>query len=539
MYWITHAAALWLVFSAAAYSAEPAKSIPFSEFSKRADQLLRSQTGTQWGQHSFSIASESKTLYSWEADKKAKPASNLKLLTTILSFELLGEDYPFQTGIAFEDTGERFRVYLRGQGDPSLSDSFLTPNGRKNYSNEFLDLLTQKISQKIQNPAKPIELILDDSSFSGTPLGPWPNQYLVKCYSAGVGAFNFGLNCDDVTLHPPATAGKSPSFSERWAPDYFEIKDETNWKKKGRRPSWEGELLSASTFEAVSIQREMDGQISSVLPLWSELVNLSRPAADSKEIVFSGDGLPVGGKPALFRVSVSSMTEYFAKLLKARLEQKGFTVARWQPAAFPAQAGAESISLTDLKSNVYMMNKLSVNHIAESLFRAFSLKQSGHSTYDASREIAKNKLAEKLEISDQDFYYADGSGLSHDNRVTSQLLVKALQFALQRPWWATLEESLPIGGVDGSLGGRMQSGCYLQGRYYSDPKACGLKGNVRAKTGYIGKVITLTGTMKNFQGKRILFSLLTNDFQDLYSNRNHIRSFIHEQVLAELYRTEL
>jgi D-alanyl-D-alanine carboxypeptidase/D-alanyl-D-alanine-endopeptidase (penicillin-binding protein 4) len=65
--------------------------------------------------------------------------------------------------------------------------------------------------------------------------------------------------------------------------------------------------------------------------------------------------------------------------------------------------------------------------------------------------------------------------------------------------------SLPVGGLDGSLRDRMQ-----------EPP---LRGAVRAKTGYINGVSCLSGYARTTGGRLLAFSLLINDFDERYGNK--------------------
>jgi D-alanyl-D-alanine carboxypeptidase/D-alanyl-D-alanine-endopeptidase (penicillin-binding protein 4) len=59
-------------------------------------------------------------------------------------------------------------------------------------------------------------------------------------------------------------------------------------------------------------------------------------------------------------------------------------------------------------------------------------------------------------------------------------------------------ESLPIAGIDGTLKTRM--------------KGTKAEGNLRAKTGSIGGVSTLSGYVTTADGERLAFSILMQDF---------------------------
>lgn len=94
----------------------------------------------------------------------------------------------------------------------------------------------------------------------------------------------------------------------------------------------------------------------------------------------------------------------------------------------------------------------------------------------------------------------DGSGLSHGNRVTPESVTRLLIYAYRNPnIYEPLFESLPIAGVDGTLKSRMK-----------DSKA---EDNVRAKTGTISGVSTLSGYLKAANGHMLAFSIMNNNLR--------------------------
>ena len=66
------------------------------------------------------------TLFAYNAGAPLMPASTMKMLTTAVALERLGPKYQFSTDVLYDGTLDadgtlRGNVYLRGDGDPSLS----------------------------------------------------------------------------------------------------------------------------------------------------------------------------------------------------------------------------------------------------------------------------------------------------------------------------------------------------------------------------------------------------------------------------------
>lgn len=94
---------------------------------------------------------------------------------------------------------------------------------------------------------------------------------------------------------------------------------------------------------------------------------------------------------------------------------------------------------------------------------------------------------------------ADGSGLSRKNVLTPHFLVRLLRYMhRQSQWAAPFAEALPIAGVDGTLARRM--------------RATSAQGHVRAKTGTLTGVSSLSGYVQPEGRERLAFSVMINGF---------------------------
>ena len=90
----------------------------------------------------------------------------------------------------------------------------------------------------------------------------------------------------------------------------------------------------------------------------------------------------------------------------------------------------------------------------------------------------------------------DGSGLSHYNLVTAELITDLLKyFYYSHPsLYSQLYETLPVAGVDGTLERRMKTSKAFN--------------NVHAKTGTISGVSALSGYLTTAKGNKVAFSIL-------------------------------
>ena len=86
--------------------------------------------------------------------------------------------------------------------------------------------------------------------------------------------------------------------------------------------------------------------------------------------------------------------------------------------------------------------KKSVNLYGESLVKAIAFQQNGFGTTEDGLEIMKNFWKEKA-IDPAALRMIDGSGLSPQNRVTTNSLIKVLQYARTRPWFSSYFDAFP------------------------------------------------------------------------------------------------
>ncbi len=104
---------------------------------------------------------------------------------------------------------------------------------------------------------------------------------------------------------------------------------------------------------------------------------------------------------------------------------------------------------------------------------------------------------------------ADGSGLSRHNYITASGTMQLLTYMSTHRYANAFRESLPIAGIDGTLRTRMRGTLAAN--------------NLRAKTGTISGVASLSGYVTSAAGERLVFSIILNNYPEESSSR---RSFI-------------
>ena len=219
-----------------------------------------------------------------------------------------------------------------------------------------------------------------------------------------------------------------------------------------------------------------------------------------------------------------------ANWFAARLASAGVAVASVAPGrADPQAEPVAAVASPPLSALVDRMLDISDNDYAEPLLRLAAIGRGLPGDFASGAAAATATLAE-LDIPVPGLVIRDGSGLSRENRIAPITLAAALQVAADplpevpddRPGeddgengadtadvltWAP--PGLAVGGLTGSL----------VGRYEDDDTAAGA-GRVRAKTGTLTGVTSLTGVVSTRQGRPVVFAVLGNGTPDTVAARD-------------------
>jgi D-alanyl-D-alanine carboxypeptidase/D-alanyl-D-alanine-endopeptidase (penicillin-binding protein 4) len=413
-------------------------------------------------------------LYSLREGKGFLPASNMKLYTTSAALALLGPDFRYETPIYYRGTIDaggvlNGDVIIVGSGDPSISGRYrkeiTTEQILDEWVRAFRDLGVTKITG---------DIVGDDDCFDDSPLaGSWENDDLSYWYATGSSGLAINDNCYSFTITPgeavltPATLTVDPVTS------YLTIINDV--------------LTTGSTaFPHIDWHREMTSNV----------------------IRFFGS-IPMEGRPYSQFASVYNGTLYTTTLFREALERGGIEVLgrasdiddypdkaeRFSSDRFTLVHTHVSPPLSEI---IAIVNKPSQNFYADQLVKTLGYRFKSEGSFRKGAEVVVEFLR-SIGVGDVDgFMMVDGSGLSRWDLVQPRYTVALLDYMIRQPYGRLFYDSLPIAGVDGTIGRRMRGTL--------------AEGNVHAKTGFITRVRSLSGYVRTMDNELLVFSMMANNY---------------------------
>ncbi|HYS79562.1 MAG TPA: D-alanyl-D-alanine carboxypeptidase/D-alanyl-D-alanine-endopeptidase [Anaeromyxobacteraceae bacterium] len=458
------AIALVLSVAASPRHARAADSAPAPALAEKAPALqqaleqILARTPLHSARASIVVASleSGQVLYAHDPDTLLNPASNVKLFTTAAVLARLGPEYRFDTEIytdAATANGTVKALYVKGKGDPT----FVT---------ERLWALAGDIAHRGVRLVRG-DLLVDDGFFDAEREGPGYDQERGdRSYLAPVGALSLNFNVIAIHVAPGARAGDRGRVEVEPPSDYVEVENRTRTVRgNGRRRVTPSSLRLPSGRQRILVDAR----------------------------------LPVGGRDQVFYRKIDDPPVYFGHTLKRLLELRGVKVTgQVKRASVPPSARlllvAQSEGLGDV---VRKLEKSSNNFVAEQLLKTLGAEKKGPpGTWPKGIEAVEDYLAE-AGIPRGSYVMKNGSGLNDTNRFSARQAVALLRDVWRRfPIMADFLAALPVAGKDGTTRWRMES----------------TEGRLRAKTGTLEGVTSLSGFVETSARERLVFSILVNDF---------------------------
>jgi len=470
------------------------------------------------------------TLFNLNAERFFTPASNTKLFTTVFALASLGTGYRFRTTLESSGTqtsGGKLSgdLTLVARGDPDVSNRKFpfagkmeredaASNVRKAQRDGPTDrVLSELVDAAVARGLKEVDgdIVVDDRAI---PFDPYPAGWSVGdlffSFGAPVTAIAFNENTVSIEMSPGANAG-DPAV-----------------------------VVIDPADAAPGFTRNITTSAAGSEP---ELAVVRQPGPN---FILLRGSVPLGHAPVKLDLAMTDPAETSARTLRRLLEARGVRITgktrveegpppralkpgetpALLPAELPAQPAnatsnaivlAEHVSHPILES-VRVTNKISQNLHAELLLRTVAREKTGIGSTEIGLKLEQDFL-KSIGVAEGDAVLSDGSGLSADNLVTPQAVVRLLQYAIQQPWGADFLGTLPVAGADGTL----------EDRFKGTPAA----GLIQAKTGGLEHVHALSGFATTAGGEYLVFSI----FVDKNTQRGHDAISAIDAISAAMVET--
>lgn len=404
------------------------------------------------------------------------PASCLKMITAAAALHQLGVDFHFQTKL-FTDGQIRNKIlkgnlYLQGSGDPEFA---------------VRDLEELVFQLKLQDITK-IEgnLCVDNTLFDPINQGPgWMWDDIGYSWTAPMDALILNHSCLDVWIKPAEKIGERPFVYQYPKSDFVIVENHAETSNEGND---------------LTLQRRRTGKENII-----DVIGKISSSEGTKHYA-----VPVE-EPHLYTAYV------FRKILgRAGLSIEGKIETKATPQNSILLASHASRPLCQI---VEQMMKASNNLASDCLFKKLGENRFGApGTWQKGSQAVREFLAQSVGLNTEKMVIMDGCGLSRYNLISAHQFVEFLRWMHhQFPCCSEFMASLPISGIDGTLIKRL-----------NHPEA---KGKVRAKTGSMTGISSLTGYLTTKDGELIAFSILQNGFA---GKANEYKSKIEDEICAFL-----
>ncbi len=437
-------------------------------------------------------------IFEQNANKFVRPASNMKLYTVAAAFDRLTADYHFMTSVYAKEKPDKGTIkgdlIIYGRGDPSIAARF--NNG--DYFKGINDLADRIVAAGVKRVKG--DLVGDESYFNGAPLGSgWEWEDLTWAYGAQISALSVNDNGIDLNVKPGDKVG-APVIITTGPPSasFMTIVNRATTSAAGARSDlniYRG--LGANTLEITgSVPLGGNGFAGGVAIPDPALafVSMLREALVKRGVKIDGRARTIDARSG---ASLVHATDSLARLSLNAGE------------APPPSALLEIVSLQSPPFSAIAAQTLkpSQNQYTELILRTLGKMQPGIAgdpnrlrDVESAGLVVVGNFLRQAGIGESDVALNDGSGLSRNDLITANSTVQLLTFMSKHKYFAQFRDALPIAGVDGTLRTRM--------------RGTPAEGNLRAKTGSLSSVASLSGYVTTAAGEHLVFSMMLNNYPD-------------------------
>jgi D-alanyl-D-alanine carboxypeptidase/D-alanyl-D-alanine-endopeptidase (penicillin-binding protein 4) len=418
-------------------------------------------------------------LFGRNADKLFIPASKTKLVVSAVASALFDPEWTVPTsvyGTGAINQGElEGDLVLYGRGDPTFGQRcYATDTTRPGVCDRDPFTHLRELAQALK--AGGLRAVKGDLVGDGSWFDPelvhasWNNYDLNWWYAAPVTGLGFNDNSVDIAWRPgpevdaPAILSLTPDLGD------VTLENRTRTVAAGG-PSDIGDRMFREPGR---------------LALWAE----GTVAAD--------------GRGGLESFAMPDPNLYTARAFRQMLLEAGISVLgttrsttdSLRYAGVRAGTPLAEVRGRPLKDWVFPILNTSQNWYADMLLKQLGRQFGGGGSWTEGIMVERRFLVDSMGIDSTLFDVDDGSGLSASNLVSPLAFTRLLQYIRHHPRYPTFAAGLPQSGNTGSL----------RTRFVGTP----LEGKVRAKTGSISRVNTISGYFEVADGREFTFSVQVN-----------------------------
>ena len=415
-------------------------------------------------------------------DKLIRPASNLKLVSSGLFLNRLGQDFRFETNLygrgEQQDSVWVGDLIVEGSGDPSIGgELYDDPLFLFEKWYQVLDSLGIK---KINGNIVGYDGLFDDVPY---PRG-WEWDDLTYYYAPEISALSFNSNVVELEVLANGSVGETPEI--HWFPfntPYVEFINEQTITPRGSR---------------------FDESYRRVL---------------GSNVIILRSSLPQGyyeTEP----LSVMEPTLYFVDTFARYIERRGieFNGRKLSDSNFYTW-NPDRLTLLDthfskpLSEMVIRLNRESDNFFTEMLLKKVASKEYNvQGSTELGLMIMKDFMHE-MEFDTLSVSLRDASGMAPATLIKASELNNFLLKVKQQDYFDVFYESLSQAGSNGTLGHRFRNSS--------------VKDNFFGKSGFVSGVRSISGYLNTDSGKELAVTITTNN----YTARTGHVDYIHQRIL--------
>ena len=368
-------------------------------------------------------------IYEHNAQIGLAPASTQKLFTSCAAFDLLGKTFRYTTEITYKNFNSipsRSYFVIKPSGDPTFGSSRFD-------STKASAILKNITTALLRNKITPVssQYIFSDSGYEKNVVpGGWIWEDIGNYYGAAAQSFNWLENQYDIFLASRSKTGGKANVVKTTPGGFLDgLQVDVSSAEKG---SGDNTIVYLNYGSAPA-------SIQGSIPAGEDSFQVGASITDPKDVFMQqlNNTMKTGkiemfygfdSHPPILTLPDSMFT--FFNLYKHR-----------------------SPSLDSIN---YWFLKKSINLYGEALLKTMAFQKSGFASTEKGVALLKDFWSEH-DIEKSALNICDGSGLSPQNRVTTDALVKVLQYAKTRPWFSSFYFDLPehnsMKMKSGSIGG--------------------------------------------------------------------------------------